>query len=106
MKRICNNCTHCLDNFDCEWGRRDTKKTYAKTCKDFVTGEFGWVIYDEDNEAYCGSTYGYPYCSDIKDAYVHQLRKCARRIRMIGVYRILKVSLDAYGRPVAVMGRG
>ena len=72
---------------------------------------FGWVLYDtacdfEGLPGYCGSRYGSPYVSEVKDAHVYEARKDARRIHIIGVDRICKVSLDASGRPVVVIGRG
>ena len=103
MKRLCTNCVHCRDRFDCEWGHRELNETYAKKCEDFimVKKNFGWVLYDAEERGYRGNRYG-----DIKDASVHETREVARLVQVLGVDRVLKVSLDSNGRPVAVVGRG
>lgn len=69
---------------------------------------FGWVLYDTDKDVlgYCGNRHGSPYVNDVKDAYLYRSRKDARVIHIKGIDRILKVSLDADGRPVVVIGRG
>ena len=69
---------------------------------------FGWVLYDtnKEHDGYCSDEYGTPYVKDIKHAHVYGTRKDVRYIHIIGTDRILKVSLDVGGRPVAVIGRG